>query len=104
MIIGDEDQDHLEDSIEESVESVLSEVIEPIEIYIHNTSDTTIRVKVVVNSKEIVLLIDTSTTYNFLNSRIADLLHYTNIIDKPMQVSVVDDYKMICTEVCRDFE
>lgn len=104
MIIGDEDEDHLEDSIEESVENVLSEVKEPIKIYIHNTSDTTIRVKAVVNSKDIVLLIDTSTTYNFLNLRIADLLHYTKIIDKPMQMSVVDNYKMICTEVCRDFK
>lgn len=69
-----------------------------------NTSETTLRIKASVQGKQIIILIDTGSTHNFLNSDTASRLHCTKEVDKPMQVCVADGYKMICNERCKKFE
>lgn len=69
-----------------------------------NTSETTLRIKVNVRGKEIILLIDTESTHNFLNMKTVEKLHCTREEDRPMQVCVTEGYKMLCTERYRKFE
>lgn len=101
MVIGD---DELEEDNIPSEENLMTntskEQEKEMEISIHgNTSETTLRIKPVVGGKEVIILIHTCITHNFLNSKATEHLHCTKEIDKPIQVCVVDGYKMVCNEM-----
>lgn len=100
MIIGDDEWE--EECKEEPDIEVINDSVEhqtEMAISLHalngNTSETTLRIKATVKGREIILLIDTGSTHNFLNSSTAEKLHCTLEEDKPMQVSVADGYKNV---------
>lgn len=109
MIIGDDEWEEEENlPAENLIEEFQQEQETGIQISLHtlnsNTSETTLRIKVAVGGMEILILIDTGSTHNFLNSKTVEYLHFVTQEDKPMQVCVADGYRMIYKERCKTFE
>ncbi|KAL0409740.1 UNVERIFIED_CONTAM: hypothetical protein Sradi_1908400 [Sesamum radiatum] len=65
-----------------------------------NVSSGTLRVKGIVNGKEIHILIDSGSTHSFIDEKVAKALGIKTELTTLMVVSVADGYKMMSKVIC----
>jgi hypothetical protein len=68
------------------------------------TGLNTLRVTERVGKQPLFILVDSGSTHNFINSQVANRLHFklTNI--RPLTVQVIDSGIMTYTSVCKNFQ
>ncbi|KAL0361912.1 UNVERIFIED_CONTAM: hypothetical protein Sradi_3875700 [Sesamum radiatum] len=68
-----------------------------------NVSSGTLRVKGVVNGKEIHILVDSGSTHSFIDEKVVKALGIKTEPTTSMLVSVADGYRMMSTTICPKF-
>ncbi|KAK4394519.1 hypothetical protein Sango_1606200 [Sesamum angolense] len=93
----DEENEHME---EQGGEAEIEDVTVSINAVHGNVSAGTLRVKGMVNGKEIHILIDSSSTHSFIDEKVVKALGIKVEPTTPMMVSVADGYRMISKVIC----
>ncbi|CAA7051508.1 unnamed protein product [Microthlaspi erraticum] len=95
-----------EDDEEDDTDEEIFHDVDDAEITLHALtgwdSPTTLRAEIVINKRRLVALIDSGSTHNFINERIANPLNLKMAHTKPFNVRVADGHPLRCKGVYRD--
>nr|CAN75225.1 hypothetical protein VITISV_035856 [Vitis vinifera] len=100
LLLEENSSPNKEDDIDEEIEEpAINEQIEP-EISFHAltgwSTPKTMRITAKIGQHEVVVLIDSGSTHNFISEKVADMLHLPVVPTKPFTVKVVNGTPLKC--------